>query len=102
MARIEWTATAKQSLEAIALFVADQNQNSDRALQIINRIEEKCRLISQFPGAGTARVDLGEGLRSTMVDSFVIIYRPLEHGMRILLVVEGHQDLPSVLSQLWR
>ena len=101
MAFIEWTENGKQSLDTIARFIAEQNQSIERALQVINRIEEKCKLVAEFPESGMARSDLGNGLRSTVVDNFVIIYRPLTNGMRILLVAHGHQDLPSVLAQLW-
>ncbi|MCA9125992.1 MAG: type II toxin-antitoxin system RelE/ParE family toxin [Planctomycetales bacterium] len=101
MSRIEWTATGRESLEAIALFIADQNESVQRALQVVDRIEAKCDLVAKFPESGTLRPDLGEGIRSTLVDSLVIIYRPLKDGIRILLVAEGHQDLPSVLFQLW-
>ena len=101
MARIQWTATGKASLESVALFIAEQDKSVDRALQVIDRIEAKCQLIAKFPEAGTPRSDLGDGIRSTLVDSLVVIYRPLDDGIRILLVAEGHQDLPTVLDQLW-
>ena len=101
MAHIEWTENGKHGLHSIARFIAEQNQSIERALQVINRIEEKCKLVAEFPASGMARPDLGDGLRSTLVDNFVIIYRPLTKGMRILLVAHGHQDLPSVLAQLW-
>ncbi len=101
MPRIEWTAAGRESLEAIALFIADQNESIERAIQVVDRIEAKCDLVAKFPESGADRPDLGEGIRSTLVDSLVIIYRPLNDGIRILLVAEGHQDLPSVLVQLW-
>lgn len=77
MPRIEWTATGRESLEAIALFIANQNDSVDRALQVVDWIEAKCDLVAKFPESGTGRPDLGEGIRSTLVDSLVIIYRPL-------------------------
>jgi len=77
MAYIEWTENGNHGLHSIARFMAEQNQSIERALQVINRIEEKCKLVAEFPASRMARPDLGDGLRSTLVDNFVIIYRPL-------------------------
>ena len=101
MARVEWTDNGRESLLSIGRFIAEQNQNIERALQVIDRVEEKCRLIATLPASGMLRPDLAPDLRSTLVDNLVIIYRPLDDGMRILLVAHGHEDLPTVLTKLW-
>jgi toxin ParE1/3/4 len=98
---MEWTNTGRDSLYSIAQFIAEQNQSIERALRVVDRVEDKCKLLAEFPMSGMPRPDLAAELRSTLVDTLVIIYRPLEDGIRVILVAEGHQDLPSVIAKLW-
>ena len=51
MARIQWTATGKASLESVALFIVEQNKSVDRALQIVDRIEAKVSIDREVSGS---------------------------------------------------
>ena len=51
--------------------------------------------------AGTARSDLGPGLRCFPVDKLVVIYRPIEDGMAIIWVAHGHQDVRTVVENIF-
>lgn len=101
MAHVEWTDTGEESLVEIGRFIARQNQSLDRALAVINKVEEKCRLIAGFPDAGTVRDDLSDGVRTILVDNLVLVYRPLDDGIRVLLVTHGHRDLPALFETLF-
>ena len=100
MSRIEWTDTGRNSCYSIASFIAEENQSIDGALHVVDRVEEKCKLLAAFPVSGLNRSDLADNLRSAVVDGWVVIYRPLADGIRVILVVEGHRDLPSVVASL--
>ena len=78
MERVFWTDAGEESLNNIGRFIAKQNQSLDRALQVIDKVEEKCRLYAGFPNAGPSRDDLAAGLRCFPVDNLVVIYRPVE------------------------
>ncbi|HQZ69199.1 MAG TPA: hypothetical protein PLY87_29130 [Planctomycetaceae bacterium] len=48
---------------------------------------------------GTARPDLGENVRCFTVDSFVVIYEPVDDGITILLAIQGAQDVPRAFQK---
>ena len=64
MARVLWTPNARESLVKIGRYVVEQSQSVDRGVKVIDQIEDKCHLYAGFPGAGTAREDLGIGLHA--------------------------------------
>jgi toxin ParE1/3/4 len=50
---------------------------------------------------GDPRPDLGEGLRCFVVGSYVVIYKPLDDGILVLLVVQGARDIPAVFRTIF-
>ena len=50
---------------------------------------------------GTSRDDIGPGLRCFAVDSFLIIYRPIQDGIVVVLVAHGHQDLRTIVEKVF-
>jgi toxin ParE1/3/4 len=58
-------------------------------------MEEKFGLLSEFPGLGPSREELGHGVRSFPVGSYVIFYRALSEGdgIALLRIVHGARDL---------
>ena len=101
MAKVLRTSEAEDSLLEIGRYIAQKTQSLQRAFDVLNRIDEKCELYSGFPMAGSVCDDLGPGLRYFPVDSYVVIYRPLNDGIRVLLAAHGHQDIPEVFHRLF-
>lgn len=101
MTRVLRTEEADESLLAIGRHIARASQSLDRALRILDRIDEKCRLYAQHPLIGQLRDDLGPGVRCFRLDSYVVVYRPIEDGILVLLVIHGHQDIPAVFRNLF-
>lgn len=100
MTRVIYTAEAKQNLDGIFDYIARQNRSPAAAAKVLRDIDQKCRLYSRFPLASQSREDLAPGVRCFPVDNFVVIYHPNEDGILILLVLHGHQDIPSALRDL--
>ena len=96
MQRVIRTPTAQRDLDEIFDYIAVQSCRPATAEKIIREIGEKCRLYASQPHIGTARPDLGEGLRVFAHKRYVIIYRPLEDGIEVLRVVDGARDYPSL------
>ena len=48
---------------------------------------------------GRRRDELSPGLRSVVMGSYLIFYRPLEDGIRLMRVFHGARDLPSLFDQ---
>lgn len=97
MARILWSPTGRQSLVDIAQYVVEQSESLETGIKFIDVIEDKCKTYAQFPGAGIPREDLGKGRRCFVVGSYVVIYRPIDDGIRVILVAHGYQDLYSLI-----
>lgn len=100
MTRIRWSKTARQSLIDVAENVIEQSQSLETGLKLIDAIEEKCRTYADFPQAGIPRDDLRKGLRCFVVGKHIVIYRPIDGGMRVVLVAHGHQDLYALMHRL--
>lgn len=43
--------------------------------------------------------DLGEGIRIFAFGKYVVIYRPLDDGIDVLRVFQGHRDYPTLFRQ---
>jgi len=97
MARVRWSPTGQQSLVDVAKYVVEQSQSLETGLKLIDAIEAKCETYAQFPHAGIPRNDLGEGRRCFAVGNYVVIYRPIDDGIRVIVVAHGHQDLYTMI-----
>jgi toxin ParE1/3/4 len=101
MVRVYWTDKAEESLLEIGRYIIERTQSRQRGLDVINRIEEKCARYAKFPLSGTSREDIGPGLRCFRVEKLLVIYRPREDGIVVILVTHGHRDLRTVVEQIF-
>ena len=100
MAQVLLTAEAEESRIELWLRVAqDSPAAADRLLE---RIDEKCRLYATQPEMGSPRPDLGRHVRCFPVGNHVVIYRPLDDGLLVLLVIHGARDIPTIFRELFR
>lgn len=100
MARVLCTSEAEESRVDIWLHIAQESpQAADR---LIERIDEKCRLYATQPQMGDPRPDLGDNIRCFPVGNYVVIYRPLEDGILVLLVIHGAMDIPEAFREIFR
>ena len=68
------------------------------AAEFVSRIEEKCRLLAQFPEMGSARDDLSPGLRDFSVAKYVILFRAQHDGILVVRVLSGYRDIDSLFA----
>jgi len=95
MALVLKRPAAEGDLDDIWWYIAqDSPQNADRFL---DRIEERCCVLAEFPNIGTSRDDLRPGLRSHPVGKYLIFYFPLDDGIDIARVLRGSRDVESLL-----
>jgi toxin ParE1/3/4 len=100
MPRVCWTDKAEQSVLEIGRYIIDRTQSRERGLDVITRIEEKCARYAEFPEGGTKRPDLGPGLRCFPVENIIVVYRPIQDGIAIILVAHGHQDVGTIVEKI--
>ena len=83
MLRLRYSAASKDDLKEIARFIAKDKPVAAR--QWVEKIREKCRLAAKHPDIGDDRRDLGEGIRSTYVGSYIIYFREKDNTLEIEL-----------------
>ncbi|MEX2287026.1 MAG: type II toxin-antitoxin system RelE/ParE family toxin [Planctomycetaceae bacterium] len=98
MPEILQTRAAEESRLNIWLHVA--RDNIAAADRLLDAIDDKCRLYAAQPEMGDIRPDLGEMVRCFPVGNYVVLYRPIQDGILVLLVIHGARDIPAVLRHL--
>jgi plasmid stabilization system protein ParE len=86
-------------LDAIYDYIGRTRRSPDRADQVLDRIHESCQLHAGQPGVGERRPDLGPELLVFSVSPHVVIYRPIEDGVRVLRVFDGRRDYPALFRR---
>lgn len=93
-----FTVPASRDLESIIDFIAS-NSSFDAAERFLNKINDKCRTLANFPNMGRRRDELAPSLRSFPVEDYLIFYRPTEGGIEIMRVVSGYRDLDALFDK---
>lgn len=95
MSRIVWSAAARNDLDEIWLYVAQDNLET--ADTLVDRLTEIARPLADFPQMGVARTELADGLRSLTVGSYVLFYSAQRATIRIERVLHGRRDITAAL-----
>jgi toxin ParE1/3/4 len=80
--------------------VEDLGEHKKTTSALVRSIEERCRLIAEFPESGKSREELSPGLRSVVVDSYLIFYRNPDDLVQIVRILHGRRDLGSIFREI--
>jgi len=94
LAHVSRTARAEDDLIKIWLYIAQHNPNS--ADMLLDKIDAACELLAEYPGTGSARVDLAPELRYFAVGRYLILYREVSSGIEVVRVAHGARHLPDL------
>jgi len=94
MPRIIRRPLALHDLDEIWDYIAQDNP--DPAGQFIDKIEEKCLLLADYPKIGTSCDTLYPSLRFLVVDKYLVFYLPLDEGIELVRVLHGARDLENL------
>ena len=89
--KVGFSAIAQAELTDIAAYIAQDNPA--RALSFVDELEAKCQGVGRAPGIGTARPELGDGVRMLPHGRYLIFYRELDGAIRIERVMHGARDV---------
>lgn len=97
MTRVRFSPRARNDLDDIWLFIAnDSVMNADR---FIERLVMRCRdTLSVAPNAGRRREELGLGLRSFVIENYVVFYQHRNNIVDILRIIHAKRDLRGVFG----
>ena len=94
MPRLRYSAESKEDLKQIASYIAQDKPMVAR--EWVARIKEKCRLVAGNPNIGDERPELGLGIRSSYLGSYVVYFRRTERVVEIVRVIRGDRDTKSL------
>lgn len=97
MPRYRLTELAEEDLVSIWTWIARES-GEERADPVIDRLEQRFRLIAGMPGMGKPRDDLAPGLRCLAFRPYLILYRSQPAGVDIVRVLHGGRDIEAVLE----
>jgi addiction module RelE/StbE family toxin len=93
--RIVWSDRALADLREIAAYIREQSPGSARRVR--QQIRDATRRLARFPLSGRVVPELhAGGYREVIVREDRIIYRVTADDVRIVTVVHGKRDLPSL------
>ena len=95
MATAKWTSRAELDLEEIAFHVAIDDGRPATADQLVDDIKATADLYATQPQMGTRVPELSEKLRVVPFKRWVIIYEPIDNGIRIRAIVDATRDYPN-------
>lgn len=93
-----FTVPASRDIEKIIDFIAG-NSSFGAAERFLDKINQKCRNLANFPNLGRRRDELAPTLRSFPIDDYLIFYRSVEGGIEVVRVVSGYRDLDALFSE---
>jgi toxin ParE1/3/4 len=97
MSRLERTPRAELDLLQVWVYVAERNFPA--AEKLLARIEATVELLAKQPMMGERIDRISPGLRRFSVGEYVVAYRPLEDGIRLLRVVHGSRDFQRLIEE---
>lgn len=96
MSRLKFTRLARLDLRGIGFYIAQDNIQN--AIAFVDRLEARCAKLSESPGTGRKREELGQNVRSATEGDYVIYYRVLgKSSIEILRIVHGKRDQGKII-----
>ncbi len=96
----KWTSQAESDLEEIAFYIAIDDKRPAVADQIVNERYAQAALYATQPNMGSDAAELGENLRTFPHKRWLVIYEPIENGIRVRTVVDAARDYPNWRTKL--
>ncbi len=82
---------AQNDLDEIWWFIAQDSP--DNADKFLDRIQDSCLTLADFPKMGVSRNEIKNSLRSQPIGNYLIFYFPIEDGIDIIRIIHGSRDI---------
>ena len=102
--KIKFTDTAKEDLRNIATYIADQTKEKKIAINFVNELREKTKILETFPESGAIpddRIMKNFGYRFLVHKEYLIFYHyiPKDSTSYILAIFNAKRDYTRVLRK---
>lgn len=92
---MRYSQQAREDILSIWLHIAKSDlQAADR---ILDRIEERCGRLDEFPRLGPLRPEISGDARVLVIQRWLAIYRIGTDGAQVVRIVDGAQDLSRLV-----
>lgn len=75
------------------------NRNVEAWERFINKFENKCKNLANFPNMGRSYDDIKPFLRGLPLAGYIIFYRVIDDGIEVIRVISGYRDLESLFLE---
>lgn len=90
-AAVRYSRLAREDLLQIWVGIAlNDPRTADR---ILDRIEENCGRLRDYPQLGVGRPDIAVEARALIIERWLALYRLIEGGVQVVRIVDGARDL---------
>ena len=93
MSRYILSPQAKSDIREIRKYIARNNPSA--AQHLVELIRQKCKVIADFPNVGRSYANVASSLRGIPSGSYLILYRPIETGIKVARVISGYRNLEA-------
>ena len=102
--RVKITATAKEDLRNIALYIADQSKDKAIAANFVKELSDRCKILEEFPESGSIpkdRIMLSAGYRYLTHKDYLVFYKyeREENTAYVLAVFNEKRDYMRVMKK---
>ncbi len=98
MSRFERTPRAEVDLLQIWVYVAERNMTAANGL--LARLEATLETLASHPRIGESIEHVAPGLRRFSVGNYVLVYRPLDDGIRLLRAFHGARNFADMVGEI--
>ena len=75
------------------------NRNVEAGERFINKFDNKCKNLANFPNMGRSYDDIKSFLRGLPLAGYIIVYRVIDDGIEVIKVISGDRDLESLFLE---
>ena len=96
MLSVARTDQAETDLAEILDYLDERNPRA--AERLATAIDDRCTLLSQLPLMGRTREELSPGLRSLVIEHYVLFYRVKATAVEVLRILHGARDIDTIMK----
>lgn len=102
--QVLFTDTANADLRDIAYYIADAEKDRNVAIRFVKRLQERTRILEQFPESGAIpkdRVLRSNGYRSLTYKDYLLFYQHQENEniAYIVAIFNGKRDYMRIMKK---
>ena len=102
--KVKFTDTAKEDLRDIATYIAEQSKDKRIAINFVNELREKTKILESFPESGAIpddRIMKNSDYRFLVHKEYLIFYHyiPNDHTSYVLSIFNAKRDYSRVMRK---